>query len=47
MERQILERAYVKYRSARKIARELQVDVSTIVRKAAKYGISPPSNSKR
>ena len=47
VERQILERAYVKYRSARKIARELQVDVSTIVRKAAKYGISPPSNSKR
>jgi PAS domain S-box-containing protein/TyrR family helix-turn-helix protein len=46
VEKQILEQAYVKYRSARKIARELQVDVSTIVRKAAKYGISPPSNNK-
>lgn len=46
VERQILEQAYEKFSSARQIARELQVDVSTIVRKAAKYGISTHNNGR-
>jgi PAS domain S-box-containing protein len=40
VEKQILERAYAKYRTTRQIARELQVDASTVVRKAAKHGIN-------
>lgn len=39
VEKQILEKAYVKYRTTRQMAKELKVDASTIVRKAAKYGI--------
>lgn len=38
-EKQLLEKAFETYKSARKVARELEVDPSTIVRKAAKYGI--------
>lgn len=40
VERQILQQAYAKYRTTRQMARELKVDASTIVRKAAKYGIT-------
>lgn len=40
VEKQILEKAYLKYRTTRQMARELQVDASTIVRKASKYGIN-------
>ncbi|MGI6434742.1 MAG: sigma 54-interacting transcriptional regulator [Syntrophomonadaceae bacterium] len=47
VEKQILEQAYMKYRTTRQMARELKVDVSTVVRKAAKYGISSPANTKR
>ncbi len=39
VEKQILERAYAEYRTTRQIARKLRVDASTIVRKAAKYGL--------
>lgn len=47
VEKQILEQAYMKHRTARQMARELKVDVSTVVRKAAKYGIAPPADAKR
>lgn len=40
VERQILELAYSCYETTREIARKLEVDASTVVRKAAKYGIS-------
>lgn len=40
VEKQILEQAYTEYRTTRQMARALQVDASTVVRKAAKYGIS-------
>ncbi|MDD3364787.1 MAG: sigma 54-interacting transcriptional regulator [Syntrophomonas sp.] len=40
VERQILEKAYAKFRTTRQMAKELKVDASTVVRKAAKYGIS-------
>ena len=40
VERQILQQAYAKYRTTRQMAAELKVDASTIVRKAAKYGIT-------
>jgi len=40
VEKQILQKAYAQYRTTRQMARELKVDASTIVRKAAKYGIS-------
>ena len=39
VERQILEKAYAEYRTTRQIASKLRVDASTIVRKAAKYGL--------
>jgi TyrR family helix-turn-helix protein len=39
VEKQILEKAYVEYNSTRQMAGELKVAASTIVRKAAKYGI--------
>ncbi len=39
VEKQILEKAYVQFRTTRQMARALKVDASTIVRKAAKYGI--------
>lgn len=40
VEKQILEKAYAQYRTTRQIAKQLDVAASTIVRKAAKYGIS-------
>ncbi|MGE5396292.1 MAG: sigma 54-interacting transcriptional regulator [Chitinophagales bacterium] len=39
LEKQILQKAYAKFKTARKVAVELGVDPSTVVRKAAKYGI--------
>lgn len=41
VEKQLLEKAYAKYRTTRQMAQELKVDASTVVRKAAKYKISP------
>ncbi len=46
VEKQILERAYMKHRTTRQMASELKVNVSTVVRKAAKYGISSKQNTK-
>ncbi|HWP98449.1 MAG TPA: sigma 54-interacting transcriptional regulator [Syntrophomonadaceae bacterium] len=40
LERQLIEKAYRHFRTTRQMAAELQVNASTIVRKAAKYGIS-------
>ncbi|MDD4774974.1 MAG: sigma 54-interacting transcriptional regulator [Syntrophomonas sp.] len=40
VEKQILQKAYQKYRTTRQMAAVLKVDASTVVRKAAKYGIS-------
>lgn len=41
VEKQILEKAYAQYRTTRQMAKELRVNASTVVRKAAKYGITP------
>lgn len=41
VEKQILEQAYVRYRATREVAKHLAIDPSTVLRKAAKYGISP------
>ncbi|NLN86015.1 MAG: sigma 54-interacting transcriptional regulator [Syntrophomonadaceae bacterium] len=43
-EKQILQQAYQKYRTTRQMATVLKVDASTVVRKAAKYGISHSKN---
>jgi len=40
VEKQLLERVYSKYQTTRQMAKALNVDASTVVRKAAKYGIS-------
>jgi len=40
VEKQILQKAYQQYRTTRQMATVLKVDASTVVRKAAKYGIS-------
>ncbi len=40
LEKQILEKAYAKCHTTRQIAKELEVAASTVVRKAAKYGIN-------
>lgn len=40
VEKQILEQAVTRYRLTREIAQELKVDPSTVLRKAAKYGIA-------
>ncbi len=40
VEKQLIERVYAQYRTTREMAAELKVNASTIVRKAAKYGIS-------
>jgi transcriptional regulator with PAS, ATPase and Fis domain len=37
LEKQILEKAFLRHKTVRKVAEELQVDPATIVRKAAKY----------
>ncbi len=39
VEKQLIEKVYAKYRTTRQMAKELKVDASTIVRKAAKYNI--------
>ncbi len=41
VEKQILEQAYSRYKATREVARQLEVDPSTVLRKAAKYSISP------
>ena len=41
VERQILEQAYAHYKVTREVAKQLQVDPSTVLRKAARYGIYP------
>ena len=46
-EKQLLEKAYAAYRTTREMARELKIDASTIVRKAAKYGISHTDKNSR
>ncbi len=38
-EKQLLENAFARYRSSYQVARVLKVNQSTVVRKAAKYGI--------
>jgi TyrR family helix-turn-helix protein len=40
VEKLILEKAYAKYRTTRQIAKELKIAASTVVRKAAKYGVT-------
>jgi PAS domain S-box-containing protein len=40
VEKQLLERAYASCRTTREMAKELKIDASTVVRKAAKYGVS-------
>ncbi|WP_276661438.1 sigma-54-dependent Fis family transcriptional regulator [Syntrophomonas wolfei] len=47
VEKQLLERAFAQYRTTRQIAKKLEVNASTVVRKAAKYGISSSSNSNK
>lgn len=47
LEKQLLEKAFAKFGTTRKIAKELGVNQSTVVRKAAKYGISHRSNTMR
>ena len=46
VEKQLLEKAFAQYRTTRQIAKKLEVNASTVVRKAAKYGISSSSNKK-
>jgi len=41
VEKQILEQAYARFKLTREVAKQLEVDPSTVLRKAAKYGISP------
>lgn len=41
VEKQILEQAYSRYKATKEVARHLEVDPSTVLRKASKYGISP------
>ena len=45
VEKQLIEKVYAKYRTTRQMAKELKVDASTIVRKAAKYHIIQIKNS--
>lgn len=40
VEKQLIEKAYAKFRTTRQMAKELQVDAATVVRKAAKYHIT-------
>ncbi|GAB6181299.1 sigma-54-dependent Fis family transcriptional regulator [Desulfotomaculum defluvii] len=39
-EKQVLERAYAEFRTIRQVAKTLKVSAATVVRKAAKYGIT-------
>ncbi|MEA4924257.1 MAG: sigma 54-interacting transcriptional regulator [Syntrophomonadaceae bacterium] len=43
VEKQILEQAFQRYKATREVAQHLEVDPSTILRKAAKYGLIPSS----
>lgn len=45
VEKQLLEKVYAKNKTTREMAKELEVDASTIVRKAAKYHIVQIKNS--
>ena len=45
VEKQLIEKVYAKYRTTRQMAKELEVDASTIVRKAAKYHIAQTKSS--
>ena len=40
LEKQILEQAYSRYKVTREVAKQLEVDPSTVLRKAARYGIA-------
>ena len=40
VEKQVLERAYAEFRTIRQMAETLKVSAATVVRKAAKYGIT-------
>lgn len=40
VEKQLIEKAFAKYRTTRQMARELKVDAATVVRKAAKYNVT-------
>lgn len=40
VEKQLIEKAYARFRTTRQMAKELEVDAATVVRKAAKYHIS-------
>lgn len=46
VEKQILEKAYAKHFTTRQMAKVLKIDASTVVRKAAKYGISLGGHNK-
>ncbi|HWP96595.1 MAG TPA: sigma 54-interacting transcriptional regulator [Syntrophomonadaceae bacterium] len=46
VERQLIEKAYAKFRTTRQMAKELEVDAATIVRKAAKYHITKSSQER-
>lgn len=39
-EREIIQAAFLKYKSSRKVAKVLKVNQSTVIRKAMKYGIT-------
>ncbi|MEN6348447.1 MAG: sigma 54-interacting transcriptional regulator [Syntrophomonas sp.] len=43
VEKQLLEKVYSQFRTTRQMARELEINASTIVRKSAKYGVSHSS----
>ncbi|MEN6462896.1 MAG: sigma 54-interacting transcriptional regulator [Syntrophomonas sp.] len=45
VEKQILQQAYALYKTTREVARQLEIDPSTVLRKAAKYGISPDEHT--
>ncbi|MEN6325542.1 MAG: sigma 54-interacting transcriptional regulator [Syntrophomonas sp.] len=47
LEKQLLQKAYTQCRTTRQMAKELKINASTIVRKAAKYGISNSTNETR
>lgn len=46
VEKQLLEKAYSRHKVTREVAKQLEVDPSTVLRKAAKYGISPGDGTK-
>ncbi|MDD2585864.1 MAG: sigma 54-interacting transcriptional regulator [Syntrophomonadaceae bacterium] len=46
VEKQLLEKVYAQFRTTRQMAKELEVDASTVVRKAAKYNVSQEKKNK-